>query len=121
MRVRNAGLFLLAVSTAACGVETPLSETRVAACPVIAPRTPGTYPSISYVSYLLDGEIVIANQRWLHLGGHHSVPVDTVVGPTLFDDLDPRLVESVEVLNAPKSEELGVCPGVRAVSIATKR
>ncbi len=110
---------LLTVFGAACAVETPLAETPSEACPVIAPQPAGTYPSISYVSYVVDGEIVVANQRHLHRGPHHSVPVDTLV-PHPLDNLNLALVESIELFKPPRSEDLGVCPGVAAVSISLR-
>ena len=117
---RSAGVLpLLVLVLTACDASSSVLETSVEACPVVTVAEAGVYPRISYVTFLVDGEVVIENQRQLHRGSHHTEVIDTVPSP--LDSMEAGEIAGIEIFKPQQAQELGVCPGVVAVVVSTKR
>lgn len=86
-------------------------------CPRIETVAPDVYPRIKFATLILDGVVVLQNQRQIFHGPHVGEVADPRPNP--LADLDSGQIKSIEVVLPPEAEELGVCPGVSAIIVST--
>lgn len=104
---------LVCLAGPALGAQDSARANAAATCPSMrGASTPEVFPDTVYVTWVVNGKVMLRHQRQEVRGRHSVIALDSMPS-----SLDPSLIEAIDFPVGEAARRWEVCPAVRVVTI----